>query len=49
LVVKPAGEIRFGRPGCTREGNGKMDVIEKECDDMDWINLIQDKDKDGLL
>jgi hypothetical protein len=26
-----------------------MDVIEKECDDMDWINLIQDKDKDGLL
>jgi hypothetical protein len=49
LVVKPAEETRFGRPGYTREDNAKTDVTETECDDMDWINLIQDKDKDGLL
>jgi hypothetical protein len=49
LVVKPAEEILFGRPGYTREDNAKTDVIKKERDDMDWINLIQDKDKDGLL
>jgi hypothetical protein len=48
LVVKPAEEIRFGSPGYTWEDNAKTDVIEKECGDMDWINLIQDKDKDGL-
>jgi hypothetical protein len=49
LVIKPAEETRFGRPGYTQEDNAKTDVIETECGDMDWINLIQDKDKDGLL
>jgi hypothetical protein len=48
LAAKPA-EVRFGRPGYTREDNATTGVIRKECDDRDWINLIQDKDKDDLL
>jgi hypothetical protein len=32
-------------PRCEWEDNIKMDFQEVECGDMDWIELVQDRDR----
>jgi hypothetical protein len=34
-----------GRPWHTWEDNIKMDLQEVECGGMDWIDLVQDRDR----
>jgi len=45
LVWKPEGKRPLGRPMCRWEDNIKMDLYEVECEDMDWIDLAQDRDR----
>jgi len=35
----------LGRPRCRWEDNIKMDLQEVGCEDMDWIELAEDRDK----
>jgi len=35
LVIKPQGHRLLGRPICSWEDNFKMDLKEKECEDVD--------------
>jgi hypothetical protein len=44
LVGKPEGKRPAGRYRHRWEDNNKMGLREKECGDMDWINLAQDRD-----
>jgi hypothetical protein len=45
LVGEPKGKRPFGITRRRWEGNIKMDVREIGWDDMDWINLAQDRDQ----
>jgi hypothetical protein len=45
LVAKPEGKRPFGRPRRKWENNIKMDLQEEQCEVMDWIDLVQDRDR----
>jgi hypothetical protein len=45
LVGKPGGERPLGRPRRRRVDNMKMDLREIGWDGMDWIDLVQDRDR----
>ena len=45
LVGKPEGKIPLGRPRLSWEDNIKMDLQEVGCGGMDWIELVQDRDR----
>jgi hypothetical protein len=45
LVGKPKGKRPLGRPRRRWEDNIKMDVQEVGCGGMDWIELVQNKDR----
>jgi hypothetical protein len=40
-----AYRVLVGRPRCRWEDNIKMDLQEIRQGDMDWIDLIQDRDR----
>jgi hypothetical protein len=44
-VGKPEGKRPLGRPGRKWVDNIKIDLREIGWDDMDWIDLAQDKDQ----
>ena len=35
----------LGRPMCRRADNNKMNLQEVGCGGMDWIKLVQDRDR----
>jgi hypothetical protein len=43
LVGKPEGNKTFGRPRSRCVVSIKMDLRERECDGIDWIDLAQDR------
>ena len=43
LVGKPERKRPLGRPWCRWDGNIKMDLQAVLCEDMDWIELAQDR------
>jgi hypothetical protein len=45
LVGKPEGKRPLARPGCRWLNNIEMDLREIGWDDMDWIDLTQDRDR----
>ena len=45
LVGKPEGKRPLGRPRRRWEDNIKMDLQEVGCGGMDWIKLVQDRDR----
>ncbi|KAJ4449178.1 hypothetical protein ANN_00574 [Periplaneta americana] len=45
LVGRPEGKRPLGRPRRRWEDNIIMDLREVGCDDRDWINLAQDRDR----
>jgi hypothetical protein len=45
LVGKPEGKRHTGRLRRRWEDNIKMDFQEVVCGGMDWIELVQDKDR----
>jgi hypothetical protein len=45
LVGKPEGKRPLGRPRRRWVDNIKMDLREIEWDDVDWIELAQDRDQ----
>jgi len=45
LVGKPEGERPLGRPRRRWEDNIRMDLQELICEDMDWIDVAQDRDR----
>ena len=45
LVGKPEGERPLGRPRCRWENNIKTDLQVVECGGMDWVELVQDRDR----
>ena len=45
LVWKPEGKRPLGRPVNRWEDNIKMDLQEVGCQDNDWIELAQDRDR----
>jgi hypothetical protein len=45
LVRKREGKRPLGRTRLRWEDNIKMDLQEVGCGDMDWIGLIQDRDR----
>jgi len=45
LVGKPDGKKPLGRPRRRWEDNIKMDLQEVGCGDMDWIELVQDRNR----
>jgi hypothetical protein len=45
LVGKPEGKRPLGRPRRRWVDNFKLDRSEIGCDDMDWIDLAQDRDQ----
>jgi hypothetical protein len=49
LVGKPEGKRPLGRPRCRWEVNNKIDLQEVGCGDMNWIELVQDKDRRRAL
>ena len=42
---KPEGKRPLGRPRHRREDNIKMDLQEVGCKDMEWIDVVQDRDR----
>jgi len=44
LGGEPEGKRPLGRPRRRWEDNTKMDLQEVGCEDMDWIELTQDRD-----
>jgi hypothetical protein len=45
LVGKPEGKRSLARPRPRWVANIKMDLRETASDNMDWINLAQDRDQ----
>jgi hypothetical protein len=45
LVGKPKGKRLLGRPGCRWEVTIKMDLYKIELEEVDWINLAQNRDQ----
>jgi len=45
LVGKPEGKRPLARPRRRWEDNIKMDLQEVGCGCMDWIKLVQDRDR----
>ena len=45
LVGKPEGKRPLGRLRRRWEDNIKVDLQEVGCEDMDWMDLAQDKDR----
>jgi hypothetical protein len=45
LVGKPEGKRPLGRPNRTWLDNIKIDLREIGWDGMDWIDLVQDRDR----
>jgi len=45
LVGKPEGKRPLGRTRCEWEGDNEMYLQEVGCGDMDWNELVQDRDK----
>ena len=45
LVGKPEGKRPLGRPRRWWEDSIKMDLQEVECLSMDWVDLVQDRDR----
>jgi hypothetical protein len=45
LVGKPEGNRPLGKPRRIWEDNIKMDLQEVGCGVMDWIELVQDRDR----
>ena len=45
LVGKPEGKRPLGKPGPILEDNIKMDLQEAGCEGLDWIELVQDRDR----
>ena len=45
LVGKSEGKRPLGRPRRRCEDNIKMDLQEVGCEDMDWIDRAQDRDR----
>ena len=45
LVGKPEGKIPLGRLRHRWEDNIKMGLQEVGCGCMDWINVVQDRDR----
>jgi hypothetical protein len=44
-VGKPEGKRPLGRPSCGWKENNKKDIQKVGCGVMDWIELVQDKDR----
>jgi len=45
MVGKPEGKRPLGRPRRRWEDNIKFDIQEIGCGGMDWIELVQDRDR----
>ena len=45
LMGKSEGKTPLGRPRRRWEDNIKMDLQEVGCGSMDWIELVQDRDR----
>ena len=45
LVVKHKGKRPLGRPRHRWEDHIKMNLQEVGCEDMDWIDVAQDRDR----
>ena len=45
LVGKPEGKRPLGRPRCRWVDNIRMYLQEVGCGYMDWIGLVQDRDR----
>ena len=45
LVGKPEGKRPLGRPRCRWVDNIRVDLEEMVCGYMDWIGLVQDRDR----
>jgi len=45
LVGKPEGKRPLGRPRRRWVDNIRMDLLEVGCGYMDWIGLVQDRDR----
>ena len=45
LVGKPEGKRPLGRPRCEWHDNIKMDLQHVGCEGMDWIELVQDRNR----
>jgi hypothetical protein len=45
LVGKPEGTRPLGRPRRRWEDNIRMDLQDKGCGGMDWIGLVQDRER----
>jgi hypothetical protein len=48
LVGKPEGKRPLGRPNCRQEDNIKMSLQEVGNGCMDWIEMVQDRDRQLL-
>jgi hypothetical protein len=49
LLGKPEGKRLLGRPRRRWEENIKMDLQEERCGFMDWIELVQGRDRGRAL
>jgi hypothetical protein len=49
LAGKPKGKRLLGKPRCRWEDNIKMNLQEVGCGGMDWIELVQDRDRGRAL
>jgi len=45
LVGKPEGKRLLGKLRCRWEDYIKMDLQEVGCEGMDWIDLVQDRER----
>jgi hypothetical protein len=48
-VGNPEGKIPLGRPRCRWVDNIKIDLREIGWDDVDWIDMTQDRDQLRVL